>query len=113
MKWLIACVFTLLIACGEKWSPYYVSLFSGDDLTVVGQIHDFEVPCEAGSTVHSRCTNAYKIPIKQHEAHSHMGLGAIISASKIACNNREVTFDDPTNPGRRFDLMTHYQVVDY
>lgn len=114
MRAYIALFMALLIGYSTYWSAYYVKLFHGDDLTIVGTLKDYEFKCTSAGSSESYCTNAYRIPNHIIKNSEWLGAGVIISASKYYCAetpNKSINFDDPLSPGKRFELFHTYQSI--
>ena len=104
---------TILLGYFEHYSAYYVKMFQGDKIQILGTLKEFRYPCDE-RTERSVCTNKYIVPGSLIKNQSYIGTGIIISASRYYCKgNKEhsVEFDNPHNPGKIFDLVNTYQVV--
>lgn len=104
---------TILLGYFEHYSAYYVKMFQGDRIQILGTLNEFRYPCDE-RTERSVCTNKYIVPASLIKNQSYIGTGIIISASRYYCKgNKEhsVEFDNPHNPGKIFDLVNTYQVV--
>ncbi len=118
MKHFGLLLLALLIGYGPEWAPYYVKAFFPGDLKVHGPISRYAVSC-AETTANSACTHRYLIPREiwaPGPESTHLGMGTIISASRVKCANgasaHALEFDDYRNPGKLFDTLLSYQVAD-
>ena len=114
MRASIALFIALLIGYSTYWSAYYVKIFHGDDLTIVGNLNDFEIECTSSEVAESYCTNAYRIPNNIFKNSEWLGAGVVISASKYYCAetpDKSINFDDPASPGKRFEIFQTYQTI--
>jgi hypothetical protein len=105
-------VLAMLFGFSSYWLAWYVQIFNSTDFLNLGITSRYEEACSAPSTNQSLCTNSYKIPLRTMDMKERwLGVGSLISATRFKCQSGKVIkeYDDPVNPGARFDLMTLYQ----
>ncbi|MBI3557195.1 MAG: hypothetical protein HY074_13105 [Deltaproteobacteria bacterium] len=109
--WLSVLAFAVFLGYGPDWGPYYVSLFYGENIRVIGNIDKFSRPCDQPPSSTAQCTHKYVIPADVFKAipdSSALGAGIILSASVYRCadvgSSEQIVFDDQKIPGRLIDL---------
>jgi len=115
MRYYLILLFTLIIGYSSEWVAYYVKLFNGNSISLIGKLSSYETVCNTPREKSAYCTNRYQIPYQKIKGKEFLGAGIIISASSYFCSNKpdkSIDFDIPTSPGRRFDLMNLYQTID-
>ena len=117
MKWTLFFFLSIFLGYAYMWNPFYVSLFPGNNLEILGNIKKFEYPCkDKEPTEKSICTHKYIYPLEKFKSLEKLsiGTGIILYATKYYCEENPsdyILFDDPSNPGKRFDMYSLYQTV--
>jgi hypothetical protein len=99
------------------WIPDYVQLFAKNDISYIGDLDNFEVPCHESARGKGICRHEYRIPQKMLsniQSNYSIGVGSILVATEIFCGSGSepiAVYDDPSNPGRSYDAYNSYLTV--
>ena len=112
--WLL--LITLFITYGANWSPYYVQLFSPGQLSVIGNLRNFEEPCIQPNFQASVCRAQYRIPQKffqDRPQNNVIGIGVVLHATEIICSTTGEAapiLGDKLHPEQTLKGLSTYQV---
>ena len=117
MKFAALLVLALLAAFSAEWIPHYAAHLPGSNLTTIGRLGAFEVPCTDSAPGELICRNQYHVPaaLLAGEGESGaLGLGMVLSASEIFCEGEATplaTYGDRRTASRALELQAVYQTV--
>lgn len=112
MKFIGLTFITFLIGYIENFAGTYIQVLNPKTIEVKGDINKYREKCkhEAEDKV---CTDLYRLDLTGNKF-EYIGLGYILSSLKIYCDTRpdhKINIEDPKNPGRIFDLVNTYNIV--
>ena len=117
MRPFVFAVLAIILGYSPDWLPLYVKMFAGSDLDIIGSIAQFEVPCEDSPSDKSVCKHKYILPhsvFERNQTATSIGIGIILVATEIYCGESSepiAVYDDPKNPGRKYDSYNSYITV--
>jgi len=118
MKYLNFFLFALFLSYSSQWGPYYVALFAGNNLKILGSISDHSEFCPDTSRGNINCKVQYRIPKyifdDVSKASSELGLGIILHATEIGCAksfDSKINYGIVENAGSTLDFLNIYQTA--
>lgn len=110
---------SLVIGYMPYWAPFYINIFKQEQMTLLGHMNQFEVPCVSPAEDGRICRKQYNIPVSmfpQRGAEFSLGVGHIIQSVRYGCfDGGKYTYvssgDGASGVHGRMSELHRYQIV--